>query len=61
MEASLARAYNIGKLKISRYQLWVIGLFLLGCFVRLYGIGSMVTGVNQDEASIGYDAWAIAN
>ncbi len=52
---------RIGKFQISRYQLVVIGLFVLGCFVRLFGIGSMVSGVNQDEASIGYDAWAIAN
>lgn len=61
MEASLSKTYTIGKFKISRYQLWVVGLFLLGCFVRLYGIGSMVTGINQDEASIAYDAWGIAN
>lgn len=35
-------------------------IFVIGCFVRIYGIGTLFTGLNQDEASIGYDAFAIA-
>ena len=61
MDLTLTKTYHLGRFTISRYQLLVIGLFLLGGFVRLAGIGSLVSGVNQDEASVGYDAWAIAN
>ena len=61
MEKTLSKTFRVGKINVSRYQLWAMGLFLLGCLVRIYGVGSMVSGVNGDEASIGYDAWAIAN
>lgn len=39
----------------------VVLILATGCFVRLYGIGTLSTGINQDEASIGYDAFAVAN
>ncbi|QSF45551.1 glycosyltransferase family 39 protein [Paenibacillus tianjinensis] len=34
-------------------------LFVLGAVIRLVYIGSVPPGLNQDEASIGYDAYAI--
>jgi 4-amino-4-deoxy-L-arabinose transferase-like glycosyltransferase len=36
-------------------------LLLLGCILRLAFIGAVPVGLNQDEASAGYDAWAILN
>ena len=33
----------------------------VGCFLRLYHLTSIPFGLNQDEASIGYDAWSLAN
>lgn len=38
---------------------WPWILFLLGAMIRLVYIGSIPPGLNQDEASIGYDAYAI--
>lgn len=38
---------------------WPVILFLLGAVVRIVYIGSIPGGLNQDEASIGYDAFAI--
>jgi len=45
----------------SLYIFLVILILATGCFVRLYGIGTLSTGINQDEASIGYDAFSVAN
>ncbi|KUP26414.1 glycosyltransferase family 39 protein [Paenibacillus sp. DMB5] len=38
---------------------WPLLLFVLGAIVRIVYIGSVPPGLNQDEASIGYDAYAI--
>lgn len=38
---------------------WPVLLFLLGAAIRTIYIGSIPPGLNQDEASIGYDAYAI--
>jgi hypothetical protein len=38
---------------------WPLLLFLLGAVVRILYFGSIPGGLNQDEASIGYDAYAI--
>ncbi|MEK8211205.1 MULTISPECIES: glycosyltransferase family 39 protein [unclassified Paenibacillus] len=38
---------------------WPLLIFLLGAIVRVIYIGSIPPGLNQDEASIGYDAYAI--
>jgi len=35
------------------------GLILLGCIFRLAGIGALPFGLNQDEASAGYEAFAL--
>ena len=42
-----------------RERLLVCLLLLLGCALRLALCGSLPAGLNQDEASAGYDAWAI--
>lgn len=34
-------------------------IILLGTFLRFYALGSLPYGLNQDEASAGYDAWAL--
>lgn len=39
--------------------LWLAVLLTLGFAVRLLGLGALPFGLNQDEASAGYDAWAI--
>ena len=36
-----------------------LGLILLGAAVRLVWLGDVPLGLNQDEASIGYEAWAL--
>ncbi|WP_188537607.1 phospholipid carrier-dependent glycosyltransferase [Paenibacillus segetis] len=38
---------------------WLVLLFLVGAVIRILYIGSIPPGLNQDEASIGYDAYAI--
>ncbi|WP_019913678.1 hypothetical protein [Paenibacillus sp. HW567] len=38
---------------------WPVLLFLVGAIIRTIYIGSIPQGLNQDEASIGYDAYAI--
>ena len=37
----------------------LILLLLAGFALRLWGLGALPWGLNQDEASAGYDAWAI--
>lgn len=39
----------------------VVAIVALAAFVRLYQLDSIPNGMNQDEASIGYDAWALWN
>ena len=34
-------------------------LLALGCVLRLAAVGALPCGLNQDEASAGYDAWAL--
>mgnify|MGYP000858966995 FL=1 len=44
----------------SNKRKWLITLLLIGgIFVRLFLLGVIPPGLNQDEASIGYDAWAL--
>jgi|GEM_PF-295703 len=38
---------------------WLLSLFLLGAGIRLFLIHIVPPGLNQDEASIGYDAYAL--
>jgi Dolichyl-phosphate-mannose-protein mannosyltransferase len=39
----------------------LLAILALGIVVRLVARGSVPNGFNQDEASLGYDAWAILN
>ena len=52
-----------GEQRISRRAelICVLLLLALGFAVRLAALGSLPAGLNQDEASAGYDAWAILN
>lgn len=54
MSGLLTRAY-----KSCMNNPWPYLLFLLGAIVRIIYINSIPPGLNQDEASIGYDAYAI--
>lgn len=54
MSGILNRTYNSCK-----SNPWPLLLFVLGAVIRLVYIGSIPPGLNQDEASIGYDAYAI--
>lgn len=48
--------------KILRNEgLLVVSLLILAFAVRLALLGSLPEGLNQDEASAGYDAWALLN
>ena len=42
-----------------REHKYVIAIFLLGSLLRLIGLDVLPAGLNQDEASAGYDAYAI--
>ena len=47
--------------KLTDKQIWLIAALLtvLGCVLRLYALGALPWGLNQDEASAGYEAWAL--
>lgn len=53
--------YIIKKDKNKKYLIIGSILLLIGCFVRLLLIHVFPVGLNQDEASIGYDAYSILN
>lgn len=38
---------------------FLVGIFLLGFFLRFYQLGSVPNGLQQDETSIGYNAYSI--
>ena len=40
-----------------RALFWIVLIF--GVFLRVWNIANVPSGLNQDEASMGYDAWAI--
>ena len=42
-------------------RLTVVALLLIGSVLRLYALGTYPSGLNQDEASAGYEAWALLN
>jgi len=51
----------IGKKKHNKFALIAGIIIFIGCFVRLYRIDSFPLGLNQDEASIGYEAYSLVN
>ncbi len=55
----LKRAYND---MVDRHEwLPVMLLLLMGFVLRLWALGALPYGLNQDEASAGYEAWALLN
>lgn len=44
-----------------KYEILTAGALCIGFCLRLINIGNMPLGLNQDEASIGYDAYSILN
>jgi len=48
------------KIKVDRYFLLLIIIFVIGTFLRLYKLGSIPPGPEWDEASVGYNAFSIA-
>lgn len=42
-----------------RWRLIAVAILILGMMVRLIGIDKYSAGLNQDEASIGYEAWSL--
>ena len=44
-----------------RYRIIAAAVLALGCAARLIALASLPAGLNQDEASALYDAWAILN
>jgi hypothetical protein len=43
---------------------YVVSLVIISLYIlvtRLFGLDLIPGGLNQDEAAIGYDAWALAN
>lgn len=56
MSGIVSRMYNSWK-----GNPWPLLIFVLGAIVRILYIGSIPPGLNQDEASIGYEAYAILN
>ena len=43
----------------NKYLLPALLLIALGCVLRLWALGALPCGLNQDEASAGYEAWAL--
>lgn len=46
---------------VYKYELAAIVFLMIGFVLRLYKTGSIPPGFNQDEASLGYDAFSIMN
>jgi len=48
-------------ISVYKFELITIIFLIIGFILRLYKIGQVPLGFNQDEASLGYDAYAILN
>ena len=51
---------NTADISAKTAHIILIGIILFAAAVRLIGLGSVPAGLQQDEASLGYDAFAIA-
>lgn len=49
------------KYKFSKYDYILAAVLIIGCAVRILCIGQFPAGLNQDEASNGYEAFAVMN
>ena len=47
--------------KFSKEQYFLIFILLIGCAIRLLFVGQFPAGLNQDEASSGYEAFSVMN
>lgn len=47
--------------KANRWRVFAAAILFVGCGIRLIACESFPIGLNQDEASIGYEAFAVAN
>ena len=47
------------KIKNKRYKILVLIILIIGIMVRIIGIINFPGGLNQDEASSGYEAWSL--
>lgn len=52
---------NISNLITKYYKPILIFVFLIGFFVRLFALSSLPSGLNQDEAYAGYEAYSLLN
>jgi len=50
---------QIRALTLERAWVTALALIVLGCVLRLAALGAVPCGLNQDEASAGYEAWAL--
>ena len=57
---SRTRALN-KRIHINQYTFLVLLTFLVGVFVRSYNVTNLPAGLNQDEASIGYETFSLLN
>ena len=53
----LAKLHQNKKLQLGL----TVAIFAFAFFLRLFALAAVPPGLNQDEATIGYDAWTIAN
>ena len=49
------------KYKFSKYDYILAAVLIIGCAVRILFIGQFPAGLNQDEASSGYEAFSVMN
>lgn len=66
LETRLLSQSRLGKLKIFKYEIDVgyilfAIILVIGAVVRIYNVGGNPPGLNQDEASGGYDAYSLLN
>lgn len=45
--------------RTDKYFWFATAIIAAGCAVRLFALGSIPCGLNQDEAFAGYNAWAL--
>jgi 4-amino-4-deoxy-L-arabinose transferase-like glycosyltransferase len=50
---------TLNSIKSDKKNYYIIGLLLIGIAIRIFFIGKIPPGLNQDEASIGYDTYAL--
>lgn len=54
-------SFQLGRIKVHTRQIVLILVLIIGITARTYDFGNNPPGLNVDEASTGYDSYAIAN